>query len=321
MGLSSYEQFVTLHGRIPFPASFHNLANWLSHILQSMSVTTAQAYLSGVRNYHVDRGLDISVFDDERIKRIIKGAKRKIGIPTPRLRKEITKDILLSILPHLSKDTHDDLNIYAAFCIAFAAFLRCGEFTWDSWHTDSHLSYLSRGSVQFQPHSVILHLPSSKTDPFRHGISIPLARSPDATCPVTALSLLFTRYPSHSQTDPFFSRTLGPFNQTWVLSRLQSVLLAAGIDPTGFSGHSFRRGAANSAVAAGISRSGIMELGRWKSDAVDRYFSLSTIQSTRLALSQQLNSLPGSQLPYASKPLDMDASKAFDYLPPSQDKS
>jgi len=255
-----------------------------------MSTTTAQAYLTGVRNYHIDRGLDISIFNDERLKRILKGAKRVLGVPPPRPRKEITKDILLSILPHFNKEIYDDLNVYAAFCIAFAAFLRCGEFTWDTWNTDSHLFYLSRGSVQFQQGSISVHLPSSKTDPFRQGISIPLASSSDISCPVAALTLLFCRYPSRSSTDPLFSRTLGPFNQSWVISRLHTALLAAGIDPTGYSGHSFRRGAANSAVTAGISKSGIMELGRWKSDAVDRYFSSSTTNSTRLALSHRLHS-------------------------------
>ena len=153
-----------------------------------MSATTAQAYLTGVHNYHVDCGLDLSIFNDERIKRIIKGAKRKTGTAPSRLRKEITKDILLSILPYINKDTHDDLNIYAAFCTAFAAFLRCGEFTWDSWKSDSHLFYLSRGSIQFQLDSVTLHLPSSKTNPYRQGPLIPLARSSDIACPVTALS-------------------------------------------------------------------------------------------------------------------------------------
>jgi hypothetical protein len=237
--------------------------------------------------------MDTTAFNDERIKRIIKGAKRVIGTAPPRPRKEITKDILVAILSHLNKDTYDDLNIYAAFCTAFAAFLRCGEFTWDSWKADSHLFYLSRSSVQFHENSVTLALPSSKTDPYRQGTWIPLARSSDIACPVTALSLLFTRYPSRSPSDPLFSRTLGTFNQSWVISRLHSTLLAAGIDPTSFSGHSFRRGAANTAAAAGIPTAGIMELGRWKSDAVNRYFSTDTIQSNRLHLSQQLHSQPG----------------------------
>jgi len=207
--------------------------------------------------------------------------------------------------------------------MAFAAFLRCGEFTWDSWTTNSYLFHLSRSSVQFQPDFVTLHLPSSKTDPYRQGTLIPLASSPDIACPVTALSSLFTRYPSNSPSDPLFSRTFGPFNQAWVISRLHSALLASGIDPTGYSGHSFRRGAANTAAAAGIPKSGIKELGRWKSDAVDRYFSTSTTQSNRLLLSRQLHSLPGptTSMPAPLPSVSSNTSVAFNSPPKSQDRS
>ena len=127
------------------------------------------------------------------------------------------------------------------------------------------------------------------------------------------MTLLFSRHPSQSSVDPLLSRTLGSFSQSWVISRLHIILLAAGIDPTGYSGHSFRRGAANSAAAAGISKNGIMELGRWKSDAVDRYFSASTAHSTRLALSQQLHSHPG---PSTSMPTHLQASQAFSSAAP-----
>ena len=60
-----------------------------------------------------------------------------------------------------------------------------------------------------------------------------------------------------------------------------------------FSGHSFRRGAATSALAAGISRSDIMLMGRWKSDAIDRYFSSSATSSKLFLLSKQPQSTPG----------------------------
>ena len=205
-----------------------------------VSVASAQSYLAGVRNHHIDRGYDISIFNDERFKRIIKGAKHVIGTVPPHPWKEITKDILLTILPHLNRNTFDDLNIFTAFCTTFAAFLRCGEFTWDSWNPDSHLFHLSRHSVQFLDNYVTLHLPSSKTDPYCQGTLVPLAQSPDPACPVKALSLLFTCYPTRNPSDPLFSCMFSPFNQAWVINRLQSTLLAAGIDPTSFSGHSFR---------------------------------------------------------------------------------
>ena len=106
-------------------------------------------------------------------------------------------------------------------------------------------------------------------------MSIPLSPSGDTTCPVIALRTLVERYPRPT-TAPLFSRLIGPFDRKWVLSKLKQALLFAGINPAGFSGHSFRRGAANSALKAGISREDIMKMGRWKSHSVDRYFSPTT---------------------------------------------
>lgn len=198
-------------------------------------------------------------------------------------------------MTHL-RDTHDDINIRAAFCTAFAAFLRVGEFTWDNWTEQSHLTHLSRGSIRFTSDgNALLHLPTSKTDQFRQGTTIPLAASHDTTCPVTALKTLYLRYPKNNF-EPLFSKVIGSFNQSWVIQRLHSLLRTGGINSEGFSGHSFRRGAANSALQAGISRQDIMKMGRWKSDAMDRYFSSTTNTKNLLALSKQLHSHPGPSI-------------------------
>ena len=235
----------------------------------------------------------MAVFHDERIKRMLKGALRKYGTKPARVRLEITKEILHAMLSTFGP-IHDDVNLRAAFCTAFAAFLRIGEFTWTQWSPDSSLRFLSRGSVQFVTDGVLLRLPASKTDPFRKGVTIPLSPSHDSTCPVAALRLLFQRYPK-PLSEPLFSRSYGPFNRDWVLQRVSQVLLLAGFNPRGFSGHSFRRGAANSAQKAGISRADIMRMGRWKSDAVERYFSESSNNSLLFSLSRQLHQ-PGPSI-------------------------
>jgi hypothetical protein len=66
-----------------------------------------------------------------------------------------------------------------------------------------------------------------------------------------------------------------------------------GINPAGFSGHFFHGGAANSALKAGILREDIMKMGRWKSDSVNRYFSLTMAKKLLFSLSTQLHAKPG----------------------------
>ena len=204
--------------------------------------------------------------------------------------------------------THDDLNIRAAFCLAFSAFLRISEFTWAKWDNQSFLLHFSRGSVQFVHDGILLHLPSSKSDPFRKGVSIPLSKSSDTTCPVSALQLLFQRYPKPNQ-NPLFCRTQGAFDRKWILSKISQTLLLAGINPKGYSGHSFRRGAANSALKAGISRTDIMQMGRWKSDSIDRYFSASANHTLLFSLSKKLHTHPGPSSSILTSPSHSTKSK------------
>ena len=52
---------------------------------------------------------------------------------------------------------------------------------------------------------------------------------------------------------------------------LKKGLEALGVPALGFSGHSFRIGAATSAALNGLSIPVVQSLGRWKSSAVNRY--------------------------------------------------
>src|SRR5579859_1363887 len=290
-GQTTYARFASSQGFKPFPVQFETLVQFIATSTEETSAETTKSYVSHLRSYQIDNGYGTDIFNDERIKCILRGAARKYGNRLKRERLEITSEILQAILVTL-RYMHDDINIYVAFCIAFAGFPRMGEITWSTWYNQSFLQSLSRGSIQFVRDGVILQLPASKTDPFRKGVSIPLSPSGDIACPVSALRSLVERYPRPAIA-PLFSRLLGPFDRKWVLSKLRQALLFAGINPAGFSSHSFCRGAANSALKAGISREDIMKMGRWKSDSVDRYFSLTMKNKLLFSLSTQLHAKPG----------------------------
>jgi hypothetical protein len=195
------------------------------------------------------------------------------------------------------RDNEEGINVKAALCVAFAAFLRSGELTWSIWSTESHHSLLSRDHVVFHPTSVTLTLPASKTDPYRAGVKIYLASSPHSPlCPVTALENLFTLYPRPPHAPLFTRPDSQPFTKQFFVLKIRELLLNAGIPITGFSGHSLRKGAAATANANGISKHNIKLLGRWKSNAVDVYINeLQTpkhIQKILSLNSQLLNPTP-----------------------------
>ena len=71
-----------------------------------------------------------------------------------------------------------------------------------------------------------------------------------------------------------------------LVSAIRRALSSAGIETTGFSGHSFRVGAATTAAVVGVEDSTIKMLGRWESSAYQRY--LRTPRETLAAISTRL---------------------------------
>ena len=258
---------------------------------------TARSYLSALRSTHTQLGYDIDVFNDPWIDLVLRGGKRVYGEGEKRLRLPLTAPILLRILNEIGDD-YDGINLKAALCVAFAGFLRSGEFTWDK--PSGGGVYLARRHIILNPNSVTVTLPSSKTDPFHSGVAIHLAESPlSPLCPVRALRMLFTRFhrdPSH----PLFSRSFGPFSRQYLNDKIKEMLLRAGIPTAGFSGHSIRKSAAVSAAANGVSRDNIKLLGRWKSDAVDIYINeinLADHTQKMLQLNSRLHYFPLPTIP------------------------
>ena len=75
---------------------------------------------------------DLTVFHAPELERMIAGIRRLNGEAGTRERRSITKDLLLQMLPHLDQKSKEGATFYAVFCLAFAAFLRVGEFTYTS---------------------------------------------------------------------------------------------------------------------------------------------------------------------------------------------
>ena len=187
------------------PVTHNVLAKWIAFELESNKITTVKQYVSVLRSKHIDKGLPVTVFSELSIARIFTGARCLHGTPPIRERREITKDILLQMLTHIDSSSFNGLNIYTAFCVAFAGFLRPGKLTWDTWdHAKSHASHICRNQSTSQPTASsytsrsprVINLAKGQTSRYRSQMTLLAQSRPSAislTCTCLLLLTLYSR--------------------------------------------------------------------------------------------------------------------------------
>ena len=253
-------------------------------------------YLTGIKSYQLDLGIDCSAFGDPRLERTIQGIKRDHNEPERRFRTPLIRPHLLSILHHLQAPSYDNIVLRAAFTLAFAGFLRVGEFTYREADTELGNSFprwfLTNKSIQVAGDGAHMELtiPASKTDPFRTGIMLTIAATLDEGCPVQAMKRLQATDTHRSAHAPLFcigKHKQQAFTREYVVQRQQYLATIArlGQGRWNLNGHSFRRGAATWAAQVGIKEAEIQTLGRWRSDAYKVYIEYTSEE--RIALSRR----------------------------------
>jgi hypothetical protein len=228
------------------------------------------------------------------LQRVIRGIKRFQGDRNRKPKLPITLDILMRLGLVAGDLSNIDNAIFdAAKNLAWAGFLRCGEFTVADRAKFDAAVHLTRSSVRFFEERGIeymeLTIPASKTDPFRGGVTVVIAAAPNSpsTCPVRAMKHLFTIHPLPPTAPLFAKADSSPLRRSEFIRTLKARITDIGLDQSGYSGHSFRRGAATAAAIAGYADFEIQLLGRWRSDAYKLY--LDVPKNRVLSLSARLH--------------------------------
>ena len=222
---------------------------------------------------------------------VVKGLKKKTAGRAARVRRPITPLILRSLKQVWQSEPsrRDASMLWAASCMCFFGFLRSGEVVVPSDSGYDASTHLSFGDVKVNsvvsPQYLEVRIKASKTDPFRHGVTVFLGRTATDLCPVAAILDYMVR--RGSERGPFFSFANGSLlTRERFVSRVRSALTSAGFDSSQYAGHSFRIGAATTAALCGMQDSLIKTLGRWESSAYTLY--IRTPQATLCAVSQTL---------------------------------
>lgn len=261
-----------------------------------MSGKSIKRYLSALKSFHKDLGYSIAPFSSQVLERVIRGIRRYFGDVERRERLPITHPILSLILSSLSNSSLPKgvskelaITLRAAYSLSFAAFLRCGEVTYDVF--DPAFNLKRRDIIMHNDHFTV-DIPASKTDPFRQGVRISIACTDLDTCPHVIMTSHLAR-PGLPEDPLFFGRHqrsgngCGAFTRKIFIECLKSCLTSLGISSEGYSGHSFRRGAATWARMVGLSDLDIQRLGRWTSDCFKLY--IDTQPDVIVALNRRLH--------------------------------
>ena len=257
------------------PLNEHTLCQFAATLSLSVGWQTIRSYISALRYYQISYGLpDPSLQSFPRLSYVLRGIHRSKPDHLRRRRLPITPSILRALHGVWAKEpcSFNSRMLWAACCLGFFGFMRAGEFT--SGPADDHPALLSAADISVdsisEPRALIVHLRHSKTDPFQAGCHIHLGRTYQLLCPVAALlGYLAARPPTPG---PLFIFDDGsPLSRPRLVSQLQATLRQAGILTDGYTGHSFRIGAATAAAQAGLSDSIIQKLGRWKSATFTTY--------------------------------------------------
>ena len=216
-----------------------------------------------------------------RLEHVLRGIKRELSkkSSTSKPRLPMTPNILLKLRSVLEEDpaAFDNIMLWAACCMCYFGFLRSGEVCTPSVTDYDPSAHLSFSDIAVDSHentsSIAVKIKASKTDPFRQGVTIYLGATGTKLCPVKAI-LAYIAVRGSAQ-GPFFRFNNGQFlTRERLVKELRAALSKAHINPDLYAGHSFRIGAATVAHAQGIEDSMIMTLGRWKSNAYQRYIKI-----------------------------------------------
>ena len=276
------------------PASEGTLIYFASYLARSVRHSTIKLYLAAVRNLHISCGHSDPLVGKLLLKKVLRGILRYQGQQRI-LRQPVTPGVLLAIRPFLQAwlGPKDFSMVWAAFTLAFYGFLRCSEFTYPGVHTFRPRFDLSTECVSFHPslaspQHIIVTLKSSKTDSFRAGQSLLIARADTPVCAVAAMQHYFQS--TSPCPGPLFSFQSGRLlTRSAVICLLRDAARHARLPYHSLKGHSFRIGAASTAAAAGLPDWLIKVLGRWSSDCYQLY--IRTPQQVLLSAAPRMSSV------------------------------
>ncbi len=297
----SYLLFTKFFQLQSWPASLDTICLFAQFLSRSFATTQAiKNYLSGVKLMHILFDLPFPHIGKPELKLVIRGLAR-LNPFTPRQALPITPHILLDMYQVMDIQTPLHATLWCCFLLGFYLFARKSNLVPPSRFKFDSSKHLCRRDILLARDHLLVYIKWSKT--IQNGeryLLIPLQALPGSPlCPRAAFVHMCKLLPAGGPRPAFLiphGQGLVTLTHSSFTRHLRNILALSGHNPTGFSGHSFRRGGASFALKVGIPGELIRAHGDWRSDAYLRYLDLSLQHRSQVSslmvkgISQQLAS-------------------------------
>ena len=271
-----------------FPIKAAHLALYLQHLGETTkSRAAAEEAVNAASWMHELAGLP-PVSSAPIVAATLGGLRRMLAKPVNK-KAPVTPEMLAKLCESVKGTTSlTEIRTVAMCLLAFAAFLRFDE-----------LVKLRADDITFSKEGMTVRITSSKTDQYREGDTIPIAKSGLSTCPVAMLERYYATAQLSSSDGCLLFRGIvhtkrgerlrdkGALSYTRAREVIMHKLQSVGVDTSQLGLHSFRAGGATAAARAGVPDRLFKRHGRWKLEtAKDGYVQDSITE--RLQVSQSL---------------------------------
>ena len=257
-----------------FPAKPFQVALYLSYLVKTAKTSAPIEEAVNSLSWAHTLAVVEDPTDHPLVKQVVAGAKRILAHKTCK-KEPITAEILHKLYDRfVPKEAELPIIRTMTICLlGYAGFFRFNE-----------LASLKESDVKFYEDHVEVFVESSKTDQYREGAWVPIARTGSKICPVAMLERYWNLGEISGDIDRLLFRGLTKTKQGYRLrpsggisySRVRELLLdklkEVGLNPKEFGLHSLRSGGATAAANAGVPDRIFKRHGRWLSEnAKDGY--------------------------------------------------
>lgn len=237
---------------------------------KGFKASSMKVYLSAIRNYHIEKE-HVNPLGGDKLKMILQGAE---ALSDPVNQKEALTFPILRIICDKATGHDSSLMYQTAFCTAFFGCLRGGEICLENGKSFNPNTNLCCEDIKIIPKEKMfsLFLKRSKTDYVNQGVTVFIGCSGHDTCAFCLMKRYVRSHKHYSPKSPLFIDDMrNPLSKNMLVNCMRISLALGGIKPDQFSAHSFRAGAATSAGDLQFESHDVKKLGRWASNAYERY--------------------------------------------------